>query len=349
VEGSRALVGRIIGILGSCLALTALLAWTVTAVVGPAALERGKKLYYYRGFFDRMLTTPPPPRERPLLLWLGDSTIVRFSRPSYPQLLIPRVRTALGADTLVVAFLGFDPFAYYFVVGELLEAVDPSVVAIVAHLRAFGSKKGHTEFRYNDLSSYVPPRLLPRTLLLPLSDCQLSPARVLLAQALRFPGLEQAFYTAEGLRLLYGEAPFWAALGAPALPFVYDPRESDVLAGYELALSRRQPAVEMLEATVRGVTASGRVALVVASPIPVEAMSTRPSYDAAAIQRSVDVLRVATEDAGGMFADLHRVLAQDDFKDFGGHYMPSGALRTSNAVWPYVREALRRAHDRRPS
>jgi hypothetical protein len=194
----------------------------------------------------------------------------------------------------------------------------------------------------------VPPALWPGTFLLPLSDRQLSPARVLLAQALRFAGPEEAFYTAEGLRLMYGEAPSWAALGPPALPFVYDPREMDALKGYGVALSRTQPAVEMLEATVRVVTESGRVALVVASPIPVEAMSTRPWYDAAALQGNIDVLRAAVEDAGGMFVDLHGLLPQSEFKDFGGHYMPPGALHTSYAVWPFVREAFRQAHQRRP-
>ncbi len=47
-------------------------------------------------------------------------------------------------------------------------------------------------------------------------------------------------------------------------------------------------------------------------------MSTRPGYDAAAVERSVDVLRATVEEAGGIFADLHRVLPQSDFKDFGG-------------------------------
>jgi len=343
-------VGRVFGIVGSFLACTVLFVWSVNVTIGPAALERGKKLYYYRDFFDRVLARTPTLRERSLLLWLGDSTIIRLSRPSYPQLLIPRVRANAGTETLVVAYYGFDPFAYYFVVGGLVEAVDPSVVAIVAHLRAFGSSNEDTrQFRYNDLSSYVPPALWPGTFLLPLADTELSPARVLLAQALRFAGPENAFYVGEGMRDLYDQSPWWAMLGPRALPFVYDPRDWDVLKGYELTLSRKQPAVEMLEATVRVVTEAGRVALVVASPAPVEAMSTRPTYDAAAIQRSIDVLRAATEDAGGMFADLHRLLPQSEFKDYGGHYMPLGAQHTSEAVWPFVQEALRRAKDRHAS
>jgi hypothetical protein len=223
------------------------------------------------------------------------------------------------------------------------------VVAIVAHLLGFNPKKDRPQFRYNDLSSYLLPAFLPRTFLLPLADRQLSPARVLIAQALRFPGPEQAFYTAEGLRQLYQEAPPLAALGPQNLPFVFDPREWDTLRDYEMTLSRAQPAMQMLEATVRVVTESGRVALVVANPIPVEAMSSRPWYDAAAVERNVDLLRAVVEGAGGMFVDLHRLLPQSEFKDFGGHYLPPGASHTADAVWPSVREALQRARRERAS
>ena len=340
-------MGRILGILGSFVACSSLLWWGVNATYGAAALERGEKLYYYRAIFDRLFNPEAPRPERSRLLWLGDSTIIQISQKSYPQLLRPRVAETLGADTLVVADFGFDPYSYYFVTGRLLEAADPTVVAIVAHLIGFNPKKNHPEFRYNDLSSYLLPAQLPRTFLLPLGERQLSPARVVIAQALGLPGSEAVFYTAEGLRLLYEQSPAWAALGPRQLEFVYDPREWDTLRNYQTALAPTHSAVQMLEATVRTVTESGRVALVVVSPIPLEAMRMRPWYDEAAVERSVGVLRSVVENAGGMVADLHRLLPQDEFKDFGGHYKPLGATHTSEAVWPFVRDAFRRAQERR--
>jgi hypothetical protein len=166
---------------------------------------------------------------------------------------------------------------------------------------------------------------------------------VLLAQTLNFETPEQILYAAEGLRLLYREAPFWESLGPPQPPGVFNPALPEALRGYDNELSRRQPVVRMLEATVRAVTEAGHVALVVASPIPYEELERRPWYDSARMQRRIDLLRAVTEDAGGIFADLHRLLTQAEFSDYGGHFLASGALHVSNAIWPILRPALRHA------
>lgn len=332
---------RLLGILGSFLACIALLTLGVAERLGPTALQRGVDLYRYRVFFDRRLG-PRRRGERPLVVWLGDSTIMDTKRPSYPQLLQPWLRRK-GADSEVLAGPAFDPYVYYFLAGRVVERLDPTVVVIVARVSTFHPKEAFREFRYNDMASYLPPSLLPRTFLLPLAARQLSPARLLLAQTLNDEAVERAFYAGEGLRLLYSEAAFWKPLGPPKLPAVFDPTRRTVLDSHDLEISRRQEGVVMLEAAVRVVAEAGRVALVIASPIPYEAMRTRPGHDAVKLQRRFDMLRATVQDAGGMFLDLHQLLPQNELADFAGHFNAAGALRVSHAVFPHVREALRRA------
>jgi hypothetical protein len=333
-------VHRILGIVGSFLVCGGLIVWGFTATVGAAALDQGIGLYRYRNLLDAFLRESGP-AARPLVVWLGDSTIMAFRRKSYPQLLRPRLLEQ-GVDSRVIALPGMDAYAHYFLSGRVLE-LDPVMVVIVAHLPGFLPKGSKRTFTYNDTCSYLLPSQLPGTFLLPLAERQLSPARVLLAQSLNFEIPKRIFYTAEGARLLYQRAPFWSALGPPRPPAFFDPSALRALGGYNVELSRRQPTVRMLEATVRAVTEAGRVALVVAAPIPHEAMQQEPWYDAARIQRRIDVLRDATRDAGGTFVDLHQLLRRVEFADFGGHLTPDGALRVSNMVWPFVREGVRRA------
>ena len=331
---------RILGIFGSFLACSALLVWSVDATVGPEALERGSHGYVYRQFFDKILGDPTP-APRPLVVWMGDSTIMGNVRPSYPQLLRPSLLLQ-NTDSLVIAGAGFDAYVHYFLIGRVLE-LEPAVVVIVAHLSAFHPKGAIRAFTYNDAASYLLPSALPRTFLLPLAQRNLSPARLLLAQTLNFETPQQILFTAEGVRTLYEEAPFWEALGPPKAPSVFNPAFREAVRGYDIALTRRQATVQMLEATVRAVTEAGHVAVVIATPIPHETLLKRPWYDAATTQRRIDVIRDATRDAGGLFADLHTLLPQQEFADYGGHFGPVGAQRVADVVLPIVRRALRQA------
>jgi hypothetical protein len=339
-------VSRILGIAVSFLVSLALLGWLIAARLGAEAVEQGTQLYQYRWYFAHVFDDATA-RERPLVVWLGDSTIMGAKRPSYPQLLRQQLDRK-NADSKIIAGAAFDAYVYYFIVGRVIERLDPSVVVMVAHLSAFAPRGSVAQFRYNDLSSYLEPSELPRSFLLPLAERQLSPARVLLAQTLGWTPAQQVFLGAEGMRLLYTEAPFWEVLGPSKPPPVFNPALREALGDYNIRLTRRQPTVQMLEAAVRVVTESGRTALVVGTPIPYEAMATRSWYDAAVIQQRFDVLREAVEDAGGMFVDLHGLLRQDEFADYGGHFADTGARHVTDAVWPFVREALRRsalAHD----
>jgi hypothetical protein len=334
-------VSRLLGIAASFAVSVGLLGWLIAATIGPDAVARGVELYNYRGYFDQLFANAKEP-QRPLVVWLGDSTIMQFKRPSYPQLLRAQLARK-NVDTRVIAGAGFDPYVYYFIVGRVLDRFDPDVVVMVAHLASFQPKGSAREFRYNDLSSYLMPSMLPQAFLLPLSERDLSPARLLLAQALDWSAPEQIFYGAEGLRVLYGRAAFWESLGPPKPPAVFNPAMRETLGDYNVGITRQQPTVQVLEAAVREVTKSGRAAVVVGTPIPYDAMATRPWFDGDAIQRRFDVLRASVEDAGGLFVDLHDLLRQDEFADYGGHFLETGAQRVSAHVFPFVREALRRA------
>src|SRR5262249_18761342 len=150
---------------------------------------------------------PPLQHDQSRIVWLGDSTIMGVKRPSYPQLLRAQF-SRNDIDTKVVAGAGFDPYVYYFLVGRIVERLDPDVVVMVAHLASFQPKGSKREFRYNDVSSYLLPSMLPQAFLLPLAERDLSPARLLVAQSLEWTAPEQIFYGAEGLRLLFADASF---------------------------------------------------------------------------------------------------------------------------------------------
>lgn len=333
-------MARIVGILAAFFVTTALVVALVLRAFGPAAEARGLQLYRYRPLFERNLGDPVPAR-RPLVVWLGNSTIMAKYHPSYPQLLKRRLDPR-GVDSLVLGGAAFDPYVYYFMVTRVVE-LEPAVVAIVAHLPSFRPKGLDPSFTYNDVSSFIRPPFLPRTFLLPLAERRLSPALLTLAQALNLPAAERLFLTAEGLRRLYNDAAFWAPLGPGKPPAVFDPRRLDALNAYDFHLTRRQPALRMLEATVRVVAQAGRTALVIASPIPVDALRARAWYDAERTRGDLALMREAVEGAGGTFLDLHTLLPQALFTDFGGHFGLPGAERLADAVEPVLASALARA------
>jgi hypothetical protein len=117
----------------------------------------------------------------------------------------------------------------------------------------------------------------------------------------------------------------------------------DTLRDYNTAITRRQGTVQVLEAAVRTVTTTGRAVVVIGTPIPWEAIATRPWFDAERIRRRYDVLRDSVQEAGGVFVDLHDLLRQEEFADYGGHFLESGAQHIAGQIFPHVRAALQRA------
>jgi hypothetical protein len=306
-----------------------------------AALGRGWTLYGYREALKKQIRGTA--RARPGIVWLGDSTMLGLTRPSYPQMLqgvLPDV------SARVLGFIASDFFTYYPVVGALLTVHRPAVLVMVAHLRLFNQPAddptGYSKTR-NDLVSLIPTADLPRALGLPFAVRGMSIPRVLLARLLRYQAIERFFYFLEGAHTLVAEAK---------VPWL-GPNEIDVpgsplymlgvaLEGFDVPITRRHPTVRMMEATVRLAHDAGVHVIVVGTPLPYEAMRSSVGYDQAIYDARFAVLRSAVEDAGGVFLDLHEALRGDMFVDAVGHFSVDGARQLAERVRPVVADELRR-------
>jgi hypothetical protein len=162
------------------------------ALAGRGALASGEALYHHRRALARMAEGASG--ARPLVAWLGDSTIVSVGQDTYPRL----VGAALaGGEQRVIATPGLNFFDYYFVMGPVLEGA-PDLIVLVAHLRMFGANTGTRTF--TDLASMIPTSELPAAVMLPLPEQGISVPRLFLLRALRLAPLERAAYVFEGLR-----------------------------------------------------------------------------------------------------------------------------------------------------
>jgi hypothetical protein len=337
--------------------LTFVLALVAAGVIavrhfGDDALHAGRNLYRHRIMLEG--ATWPRIEDGPLLVWMGDSTILDDKGPSYPQLIDERLRTDHIASR-VVANVGLDFYHYYFLMGRVL-ALRPDVVVLVAHLRVFNLRRfelaGNTQ-QFDDLASMIPASELWRALGLPLHARGISAPGLLLMRLFGYEGGERALYLVEGLRFMFQEADFWPALEVDEAPRTRWLRGMQSLAvtlqSYDVPLGRRQPVVRMMGATVRMSTAAGVRTLVVGSPIPYGAMGLRGWYDPADYVRRFAVLRAVVEENGGSFVDLHEALAREEFIDGAGHYNAAGAHHVADLVEPVVRAELHAAALHRPA
>lgn len=311
--------------------------WWAADRFGAEADKAGKTLYRYHDGYE--LLTRKFSRRGPLVVWLGDSTIMGLLRPSYPQLIAPRLQATAGVGSRAIAGPAFDFFTYYFLMGRVLD-MEPDLVVIVAHLASFAEKRGDT-FTYNDLCSMIPTEELPHTVLLPLAAHRLSSGRVLLARLLRYEWGEEQLYFSEGLRTMWHDAPAWDVFGPKTPPPFVDFRFMfNAVRAYEQPISRWNPVVQMMGATVRMATRRGRRVLVLGIPIPHEILRERGWYDEAAYARRFAVLQAVVEESGGTFLDLHEALRRNEFADAGAHYNDAGAARMAELVEPEVRRML---------
>jgi hypothetical protein len=327
----RVCVIAMVFLLGLGATLAGAIAWW-----GDAAVERGARAYGYRRAMAVRVQRPPGAGR--LVMWLGDSTIMGLVRASYPQLLRRRL-AARGVRSTVIAAPVFDAFTYYYVMGPVVDAA-PDLIVIVARLSAFGSRQW-AGFTYNDLASMIPPRELPRTLLLPLSARETNAGRVLMAQLLRWPWAERALFFLTGARERWERASFWDALGPPEPPPTFDPRIlTGALKMFEVRLTSRNPQLRVLDAAIRMATRRGRRVLVIGAPIPTQALARFRHRDPSIWPPRFAVLREAVESAGADFLDLHDALPSDAFADFGGHYNEKGAARLAELIGPVVEQVL---------
>jgi hypothetical protein len=273
-------------------------------------------------------------RNRPLAVWLGDSTIDPISQFAYPEMIRRRTRRHMSHE--IVATFGFDFFDYYALLSLTLRA-DPELVVLIANPRLFETHAMDARFRL--LSALIPVAELPRTLLLPLSARGLTVPRLLLNRALRDPGVRSRYWACEGLRVLFQEAEFWRGLGPRWMGWERAFEAERALFDYAAPVGRRSAVVRMMSATTELARRRGAEVLVIVCPIPYELMIRRGLYDERDYRRRMEVLRAAVVDVGGRFLDLHRELREAEFRDPFGHYTVGGSTHLARVVQPHVLRA----------
>ncbi len=330
---------RVSGIAATFLVAVAMVTWTAARRLGAGAVAVGRDLYSHRDILRAHVVRRFP--DRPLVVWLGDSTIVTMGRPSYPELIGALVGRSEPVESRVVALPGLDFFHFYFLLGPVLD-LRPDVVVLLAHLRMFNLPAGRT---FNDLASLLPARELLATTRLPLQQHGLTLPGLLLARCLRAPAGEEALYFFEGARALFQEAGFWDGLGPNGVTPLAALRnlvrvQSQTLAGYDVALSPRQPTVRMMGAAVAMAVRGGARTVVVASPVPYDVLARRGWYDADVYRERIGVLGATVERSGGTLIDLHDALARAEFADQSGHYNEEGTAHLAALLAPVIRDAL---------
>jgi hypothetical protein len=80
--------------------------------------------------------------------------------------------------------------------------------------------------------------------------------------------------------------------------------------------------------------------LVVVSPVPIDALEKRGEYNAATLDRSVEILDHEVSARGGTLLDLSRALSPSDFRDESGHFSYTGTQRMVGLVIGPIADAL---------
>jgi hypothetical protein len=304
---------------------------------GDAALALGSYRHFYRTVLQGQILELS--HSRPGIVWLGDSTILALRATSYPQILqgvLPNVTSR------VAGYIGSDFYTYYPFVTALLAVHRPAVLVMVAHLRLFASPSAsHGLTTRNDLVSLVPTAELPRTLCLPFDVRGMTIPRLLLARLLRYEWIERAVLLADGARARVSEAQVdWLGPDRPPDPTGSIRNVFLALAESDVPVTRHNPTVRMMEATVRVAREAGVRVIVVGTPIPFEDMREFRGYDAAVYDARFAVLRAAVEEAGGVFVDLHEALTRGQFTDPVGHFALPGATVLADRLRPIVAREL---------
>lgn len=333
-----------------CLCALAALAVLASLVVGPEAIRTGQSLYEHRVKLEAALV--PGQTSLPLVVWLGDSTMMEYEGHSYPGFVTQDLAASRPIESRVVTYGDMDFFYYYFVMGEAVR-LHPAAVVVVANLRLF--QLARLTRTLNDLCSMVQPADLLRTMTLPLHERGITIPKLFLAQVLRTRAGERGLYLFEGLRSMLRRSALLGALMPQPAEFEWaralqDPERGKEAAmeivhrhwvqGNTLVLSRRQAMVRMMQATVRLAARHGVPVIVVGSPVPWERLAELGYYDEAAYDRRFALLRTVVEDAGGRFVDLHQALRHDELRDIIGHFTDKGARLVARGVEPVLRDVL---------
>jgi len=290
-------------------------------------------------------------RERtdgPLLVWLGDSTLVRAGRGgrSAPELL----GDALGGtlESRVVAALGLDSFHHYCLMGPILD-LQPELVVMVANLSMFDPDRRSR--RDNSIARFIPTSELGRAVRLPLYERGLTVPRLLLMRTLRYDAINNLRYFGSGVRRMFRRGLNASLRPRPAAGARTAALREAYLAlaplagaqaasSFDYELHRSDAPLRMLGAATSMARRRGVTVLVYASPIPHRRHPELGWYDAEEFGRRIGAIGDVVEDGGGEFIDLHAALPDDAFVDVLGHLTADGAKRFAAILGPVVERAM---------
>ncbi len=336
-SGRRGGRRRIEVVVLATLTVLTLVGWRAVAEWGKDATAEGRAVYRHRAVLEETVTAQPT--RRPLVAWLGDSTIIG---ESYPRRMDDWLRDRYRGESRVVAYPGLTTFNYYELMGPVL-ALRPAVVVLIANLRAMPAPRTDLPVpadlgAFDDLASMIPEEELPRALALPWQVRGVSLPRLVLLRLLRYDALEQSMYLFEGLRSLAQQQHPWEGVAPPpSLPSsVALAAYLDAIHGlekrYDQEIRPDAPFARMLAGAIEMARSRGVRVLVVASPIPWEALRDTVGYDHARYARRFDVLRGVVEARGATFVDYHEALKASGFRDDGGHLTVAGATALSQIL-----------------
>ncbi len=318
-----------------------LLGVTLAATVGPAALTRGRAAYAYRGLLAK--AEQPDPPGRPLVTWLGDSTLLRGVKArSWAEIVAERVLTPAAVTSRIVAWVGLGPYHFYCLMGPVVRA-RPSVVVVVANLRMFGGRG----LPFADLCGALPGSELPHAIVLPFVERGVTMPQLLLYRTLAVDAVSRGVFLLDGLRAGTQDASLWGALGPERTPELMEAQErlrpiaeASLLGEYDTPLAQRRDAMRMLAAALRLARTAGVEVVVVASPVPRDVLVEHGLYDPERYAERMLALRQLVEAGGGTFLDLHDAVARSGFSDDWGHFDADGAERVASLVAPVVAAKL---------
>lgn len=256
----------------------------------------------------------------PLVVFLGDSTLAPHpTAPPFPKLL--QRDLGAGAEVRVLATAGLDFFHFYYLLGPVLEQ-RPDAIVVVANLMLIGSDQQAQ--KSNLLARHIPRSELLRSMSLPLEARGLTPSKLLLIRALRYDAVRRWLYFFDGLRIRFQS---WLGRSPSNPPMeVGQLIRSLALEALRRELSRTDPLVQMLGATVATATRAGVAVMVYVSPVPVERLAAAVGGEDA-LHRRIRVLQEIVEENGGQFLDLHAALPDREFRDDLGHFNAEGNAR----------------------
>lgn len=142
----------------------------------------------------------------------------------------------------------------------------------------------------------------------------------------------------------FGRAPAWYVQHPARLPLLEDAllvQYGAVLGG----LPGNSLSLQLIEATVRRLVASGAETIVFLLPMNVELLRTLGLLDEAGLARSVERIEQAVDRAGGRLVDLHALLPRQAFRDVGGHFALApvdSPLEVARALEPHIAQSLGR-------